>query len=279
MTSGRKTETGAKAGPAGGRVIVACEMIEDEVRLAYRRVFSSSDGPPIVWVESGLHDYPDALRRRLQELIDRLDESAELGRAVRVSSVRTNPENGALVREELEVGPAAEVVLAFGYCGAGLKDLVAQNLWLVFPRVDDCISLFLNCGCSREEIRRDPRAYYLTRGWLQRPEQSRDSYSDWVARYGEERARRLRQMMYAQYERVTLIDTGAYDFQACLPESRAFAAEIELEHDTVGGSLQLLERLFRSVTSAPEAGSENAAGEIVRLCPGEPVSFLHLVAS
>jgi len=49
-----------------------------------------------------------------------------------------------------------------GCCGTGIRGLTAQRFSLVFPRVDDCISLLLNHGCLREEMNRDARAYYLT---------------------------------------------------------------------------------------------------------------------
>jgi len=96
----------------------------------------------------------------------------------------------------------------------------------------------------------------------------RKNFADCVERYGEKRARQLRRMMYAEYKRASLIDTGAYDVAGCLPESRGFADELGLEHNLVGGSLQLLERLF----------DEPCDGEIVVVPPGESVSLLHLVA-
>ena len=49
-----------------GRVILACEMIEDEVRLALESL-PAEDRPPLVWVESGLHDRPERLQASLSE--------------------------------------------------------------------------------------------------------------------------------------------------------------------------------------------------------------------
>ncbi|MBC7293206.1 MAG: DUF1638 domain-containing protein, partial [Thermoleophilia bacterium] len=133
------------AGGAGstGRVILACEMIEDEVRLALSSLPSAAQ-PPVIWVESGLHDRPQRLRAVLQERLDSLDEGAAQGLPVSVLSVRPGRGPAAERREMVTVGPVEEVLLALGFCGKALQGLRAQHLRLVFPRVDDCISLLLN---------------------------------------------------------------------------------------------------------------------------------------
>ncbi|MFH1833984.1 MAG: DUF1638 domain-containing protein [bacterium] len=248
-----------------GSVILACEMMEDEVRLALEAV-ALGERPPLVWVESGLHDRPDRLREALQRLIDLLDEGALAGSPVGLPSLRPGNGPAAERREDVLVGPVSEVVLALGFCGKGLEGLVARRLSLVFPRVDDCISLFLNHGCPREDIARDPRSYYLTKGWLSHDSSVKQAFVDWTAQYGEERAASLRKAMFQGYERVTLIDTQAYDVADCLDQSQAYADELQLDHVIVPGSTQLLERLFRG-----ERGSE-----IIAVPPGEPIGFLHL---
>ncbi len=251
-----------------GAVILACEMIEDEVLLALDAL-QPEDRPPLVWVESGLHDRPERLHAALQEFVDLLDEGVSTGHAVAVPSVRPGRGPAAERREEVLVGPVEEVLLALGFCGKGLQGLVAKHLTLVFPRVDDCVSLLLNDGCSREEIPRNPRNYYLTRGWLCHNSSTAEAFGEWTERYGAERAAQLRKTMFAGYERVGLIDTQAYDVDDCIDQSRAYAAELELEHVIVPGSVQLLERLFKG-----ERG-----GEIVVIPPTEAISFSHLFAS
>ena len=86
------------------RVILACEMIEDEVRLALEAL-PPADRPPIVWIESGLHDRPETLQKSLDRLITSLDEGAEEGEPVAVPSVRPGRGPASERREELTVGP------------------------------------------------------------------------------------------------------------------------------------------------------------------------------
>jgi len=252
-------------GLMSGTVILACEMIEDEVRLALDGLPPESL-PPIVWVQSGLHDRPERLKAVLQALIDQLDAGAEAGVAVSLPSVRPGRGPVAERQEEVTVPPANEVRFALGFCGQALQGLVAKHMSLVFPRVDDCISLFLNQGTSREEIPRDCRSYYLTRGWFRHNSSVHQAFEEWTERYGAERAAQLRATLFSGYERVGLIDTKAYDLSDCIEQSRAYAEEIELEHVIVPGSVQLLERLLKGERDS----------EIVVVPPGETISFLHL---
>ncbi|MCZ7664243.1 MAG: DUF1638 domain-containing protein [Thermoleophilia bacterium] len=251
-----------------GSVIIACEMMEDEVLLALEKSYDGGPRPTLIWFESGLHDRPERLQTALQGLIDLLDEGARSGQPAVLPSVI--PGQGPLEsrRVEVEVAPAETILLAMGYCGTALRGLVSREAHLVFPRVDDCISLFLNPGCTREEIERDARSYYLTRGWFCHSSSWSDSFDTWVERYGEEKARHLRRLMYAAYERVTLIDTGAYDVDDWLEHSQAHADDLELDHRLVAGSTQLLERLFRGPWDS----------EIVVVPPGEAVSATCLFA-
>lgn len=250
------------------RVIVACEMIEDEVRKALQ-VLSPAERPSVVWVESGLHDRPERLKKALEGIIRALDRGAEEETAVDVPSVRPGPGSAEGRREVVAVPPVDTVLLAFGFCGNALSGLSARNLTLVFPRVDDCISLLLNHGCSREEIPRNPHHYYLTRGWFGHESSLKEAFQSWAERFGPQQAARLRKLMFSGYERVNVIDTQAYDLDECLEHSRDVAHQLELEHGVVEGSVQLLERLFRG-----ETGSE-----IVVVPAGEVIGYTHLFAA
>jgi len=249
-------------------VILACEMIEDEVRLALEAA-APEDSPVLIWVESGLHDRPERLQVALQGLIDLLDEGAASHTVATLPSVRPGRGPASERREEVAVEPVREVLLALGFCGKGLQGLVSKNLTLVFPRVDDCVSLLLNHGCAREEIPRDTRSYYLTQGWFRHNSSVSQAFGEWIERYGAERAAKLRQAMFTGYERVSLIDTQAYDVADCVDQSQAYADELNLEHAIVPGSVQLLERLFKGERDS----------EIVAVPPGEAIGFLHLFAA
>jgi hypothetical protein len=250
-------------GPSDRAVILACEMIDDEVRLALTRTRAPA---PLVWIPAGLHEEPTKLRDALQELIDALDEAAEQGTVAVLPSVRPGKGPAELRLEWVEVGPSDDILLALGYCGNGLNGLTSRSHRVAFPRVDDCISLFLNHGCTREEIVRDARAFYLTRGWLCHDNPLLRDHAVWQERFGPEKARRLRRASMAAYERITLIDTGAYEVAESLPASQDLAQDLELAHTVVSGSVSLLEKLF--------AGPWDS--EIAAVDPGTPLSIWHL---
>ena len=248
-----------------GSVILACEMIEDEVRLALEAL-PPERRPTVVWVESGLHDHPEKLQAALQHLVDLLDEGVRSGTVVTLPSVRPDRGPADARRVDVTVEPVSEVLLALGFCGKGLQGLVSEHVTMVFPRVDDCVSLFLNQGCTREEIPRDTRSYYLTGGWFRHNSSLNEAFEDWVERYGPERAASLRKAMFRGYERVSLIDTKAYEVNDFVEQSHDYAEDLDLEHVIVQGSVQLLERLFRKDWNS----------EIVVVPPGEAIGFSHL---
>ena len=96
-------------------------MIEDEVRLALEALLPEQR-PPLVWVESGLHERPERLQAALKDLIER-SMRGDRPTAGRVPSVRPGPGPAAERREEVLVGPVKEVLLALGFCGNALKGL------------------------------------------------------------------------------------------------------------------------------------------------------------
>ncbi|MBU2601324.1 MAG: DUF1638 domain-containing protein [Actinobacteria bacterium] len=256
--------------------IIACEMIEDETLLAVDRAYPEGGSPPIVWIESSLHERPEKLQSALLAVIEALDVGARAREPVMVPSVRVSEESADFGkgggtparREELvQVGPQGDILLGFGYCGGGLKQLVSHERRLVFPRVDDCISLFLDGGYDRGRATRDPHSYYLTKGWFCHQGAMTDGYDAWVERYGLERAAQIRRLMFANYERISLIDTGAYSIDEWLPHSETRATELELSHEIVPGSVRLLERLF--------AGDWDE--DVIVLEPGQPIGIEHLL--
>jgi hypothetical protein len=266
-------ELGFRSHAEAIRVILACEMIEDEVLLALDRVERAigmgapADPPSLVWIESGLHEYPERLRTHLQGLIERLDEGAREGRDVAICSVRPGKGPAASRLEEVMVPPGGDIILAMGFCGKGLQGLVSQTARMVFPRVDDCISLLLNFGCSREEVCRDAYAFYFTRGWLCHNNPILDGYEKCTKRYGPEKAYQLLKATMAAFRRITLIDTGAYDLVGSQPQTEALAEDLKLGHSVVPGSVWLLERLFAGIWDS----------EIVVIPPGQPITIWHLL--
>ena len=77
---------------------------------------------PVLWLESGLHNWPDKLQNRIQELLDQCQ------------SYDT-------------------VLLAMSFCGNSVAGLETRDFQLVIPRSDDCITLLLGSLTRRQEAK------------------------------------------------------------------------------------------------------------------------------
>ncbi|BCV22377.1 DUF1638 domain-containing protein [Moorella sp. Hama-1] len=164
-------------------VIVACQTISDEVNKV---LAETGIKYPVIWIESGLHNYPEMLKKKLQEQVGRI----------------ANVEN---------------IILAFGSCGNSLLGLASPNARLIVPRVDDCISLLLGSVARRVLLTRKVGTYFLTRGWMVYENNIVREYERCVERYGEERARRVMKSIMGHYRRLMLIGTSAYPLGEYLP--------------------------------------------------------------
>lgn len=88
--------------------------------------------------EIALHDRPEIMRVKLQQVVTELDQ-----------------------RDDIEA-----IVLVYGLCGCGTAGLHSQRHKLVIPRAHDCRTVFL--GSKEEYARRQdacPGCYYYTPGW------------------------------------------------------------------------------------------------------------------
>jgi Protein of unknown function (DUF1638) len=240
--------------------IVSCVMIVDEALHALELAYPAGNRPPMVWIESSLHEHPTELKAALQGLIDQLDEGAKTGRSVAVHSIGPGE---SPVDDLVEVEPAGDLILCFGYWGGGLEGLASRERGLACLRVHDCIEALLCRDCETGAVDRDTHSYYLTKGWLCHPGFI-GSVDDWVRQHSGEDAKRMLKLMFAGYERISLIDTGAYDVAEWLPRSLSRAAEWELDHQIVPGTVDAYARLF-----AGHWGER----DIIVTRPGEPIAF------
>lgn len=191
-------------------ILVACRTIGDEVEQALEEV---SGDMPVKWIESGLHNYPEELRCRLQDEINRL----------------TCYEN---------------ILMAFGSCGNSLIGLTSPGNRLIIPKVDDCISLLLGSYKQRQIYSKEMGTYFLTQGWLEYENNISKEYEHCLERYGEQKATKILKIMLENYKRLMVIDTGAYCLKKCLKRSVPLANKLGLEHQVAKGSLRLLKQLI-----------------------------------
>lgn len=191
-------------------IILACNTIRNELE---RTLQKTNCIYPVLWVESGLHLVTNSLRRRLQEELDRI---SGVGR----------------------------VLLAFGFCGNAVVGLKSGDYKLIFPRVDDCITLLLGSRENRQRSGLGGGVYFLTKGWLEGEANIWKEYNAVLKRFGPEKTERIFNIMLAHYKFLGLIDTGTGDFQDLLPEAREISDVLKLELLMLQGTDRYLKNLL-----------------------------------
>lgn len=188
-------------------VIIACKTIEKELLSA---MDATRCNYPVLWLESGLHNWPDKLREHVQQLLDTC--------------------NGY-----------DTVLLAMSFCGNAVEGLRTGTFSLVIPRCDDCISLLLG---SEERRRQWPDAYFLTEGWLNSDLSLWAEYQKALDKYGEKRGKQIFFTMLRHYQHLALIDTGCFDAGNLSGSIEKIAKELDLTPVTLTGTLDYLKDLL-----------------------------------
>lgn len=187
--------------------IIACATVIEEMLPLL---------PPEIHYEVldfGLHLRPESLKKALQETIDRVGEEADT------------------------------VILGYGLCSMAVVGLQANNCTLVVPRVDDCIAIFLGSSAAyAAQARQEPGTYYLTKGWIEVSDTILDEYERAVVQFGEERAKRIMDMMLKNYKRLVYIDTGTDNQDHYRSYARRVAEQFSLRYEEVKGSDDLIRR-------------------------------------
>jgi len=191
--------------------IVACHVLWRE--LCYYAALSRHCFQ-FRFLEQGLHNAPDVLRREVQAAVDAVD------------------------------GAGCDAVLVgYGLCSNGLVGIEARDVPLVVMRGHDCITLLLG---SKERYREyfdgHGGTYWYSPGWIQTNTQpSKERYEqalqEYVATYGEENARYLMETAHDwvnQYSNAAYVDLG-------FGESEAYKAYTKECADWLGWSCDLLE--------------------------------------
>lgn len=240
--------------PAKLLKVIACEIAVREI------CHVAASAPHLVDLEfltQGYHDVPAQGRAEIQRRID-----------------------------AVPAGRYDAILLGYGLCSNILTGLFCPHTPLVIPRAHDCIALFLG---SKERYQQlfdtRPGAYYYTSGWLEcvrrrgvaslqqgttfmpaNVKSAADAtYAQWVAKYGEEQAQYLREVMggwTASYDAGVLID---FDFTRQLglrAQVERICADQGWRYEELAGDVSLFRRWL--------AGDWDAADFLV-VPPGEIV--------
>lgn len=115
--------------------LICCEVFRPELEWLAARM---SLCPTSVYLEQGLHDRPEELKKRLQEKIDFLEKNGE-----------------------------ERIILGYGLCGRSLTGVFSRRATLLMPRAHDCISVLLDSGQGdTASASLDSGTFWMSPGWL-----------------------------------------------------------------------------------------------------------------
>lgn len=214
--------------------ILACKTLEAEINRVLHE--ENEEDIPVVWIESGLHNYPKKLHARLQEEIDKITDCDRL-------------------------------LLFFGHCGDSVNGLVSGDFEMVIPKFSDCISLLMGSDERRNAYGRENAAYYLTEGWMRGERNLWVEYQYTVDKYGEEQAKEITEMMYAHYRTLALLDTGTEPIDKLYQETEGIEKMLGMKRQIVPASVDRLRELLRG-TLNPQYYDIVKPGETFRTMPG-----------
>jgi hypothetical protein len=192
------------------KTVVACETIRDELEHA---LADTGGDVQVRWIESGLHNFPDLLRARLQETLDSLEG-------------------------------CDRVLMAFGRCGNAFDDLRSGDFELILPDAGDCISLLLGSDRRRLDYAAEGGAYFLTRGWLRGERNIWREYLYAREKYGENHALEIMAALFKHYRYLFVLDTQSYDLDSILPTTKEIAGTFNLTHRVIPGTTRRLRDLL-----------------------------------
>lgn len=187
-------------------VILTCSSLSDYVAQAQA---NRGTAYPVVALDKRYHVEPKDMRDRILEAIGELS------------------------------GEYDTLLVSMGFCG-GSWDQVIAPCRVVIPRVDDCVSLLLQCGDAYVPNLKEMGHLYLY---------EKQVAESLFSRIGEgvdaEMADELIDMYFGNYHHLDIIDTGYND---CYAEAYVEAAQREADRirmalDYVEGGIHLLEKL------------------------------------
>ncbi len=202
-------------------VMLACEILRPELEAL---AASMPEAPEITFLDQKLHDTPDILRATFQEYVTALENESD---------------------EPLHI------LCGYGLCGRALHGAQSRRATLIFPRLHDCIPLFL--GLDPEEALETVQGSTL---WL--PPNMQGHFTRYLLeeaprrlaelekKYGEKRAARLmaaEKRMFENYTRVCYIRwPGQGDEHVA--DARKVAEHLSLSYAETQGSPTYLAELL-----------------------------------
>ncbi|MBF0111106.1 MAG: DUF1638 domain-containing protein [Desulfamplus sp.] len=192
----------------------------------------------MTFLPGGLHDKPNELRLRLQSAID----------------------------EAAKDKSSSRIVVGYGICGRGTVGINAPYVPLIFPKVHDCIAMFMGSDeAYKREFAKYPGTFYLSAGWCiekwraeDRVKEGKQEQKIWIGsesmgcselkkRYGEKGGGKIIDFFSSwqkNYQRAAFIDTGASNGERYEKQAQNMAKEYGWIYEKIEGDSSLMVKML-----------------------------------
>lgn len=189
--------------------VIACATVIEEMLPLFPANVSYET------LDFGLHLNPQKLKAVLREKIDQASRDADV------------------------------LLLGYGLCSMAVVGLTATTATLVIPHTDDCIAIFLgSCRAYKDQVKKEPGTYYLTKGWIQVGDSPFQAYDQLAEKYGQARAYRMIQLTLKNYKRLAFINTGQYELERYRTYTQNAAQKFNLRYEEIDGSPALVRKMI-----------------------------------
>ena len=217
-------------------VIISCAVFQH----LFEDMLPPAQQENMTFLDYGLHVVPNNLRATIQNTIDSIPEPSR-------------------------------VVLGYGLCGNGLKDIQARSHTLLIPRTDDCIAILLGSyQAYMAEFNANPGTYYLTKGWLEAGTDPLREYQQIIEKYGEETGNWIMDQQYQHYKRLVFVGTSEADLEEYRPralEVAEFCSRWGMTYQEIRGTNEYFLKLVDVIENLEKTNANFIVvqpGEIIR---------------
>jgi hypothetical protein len=207
--------------------VVACDIMKRELD---REIERFPEVTRVIYLESALHVRPEAMKQAVMKQIEEIKADVDV------------------------------VFLGYGFCQS-LKGIDKEfDIPVVFPQVDDCISILLTPERRAEEIQKEAGTWFMTPGWAEAGEEMvfKELQIDRLKQLGIDPLE-IAKELFTAYRRGLFIDTGVGDNDYFAGKAKKFCSYFDLSlEQTFAASAILRDTLERCRGMKAESGLETS---------------------
>lgn len=211
--------------------VIACDIMKRELDRVLRQFPEVTE---VIYQGSGLHVHPADLKQKIKERIEP-------------------------IKSEVDV-----IFLGYGFCQS-LKGIEEEfDLPVVFPQVDDCISILFTPERREEEIEKEAGTWFMTPGWAEAGAEMifKGLQTDRLKKLGIDPLEVAKELFTA-YKQGIYIDTGVGDDDYFIGKAAEFCGCFGLTLKKTAANSRILEETLekcRDLGEISEMLSKTKAG-------------------